>query len=161
MLMLIRTPRICIICRAFVYVGVYGHSFAQAGKAVFSLFSDRGWTAIINDDLIENALSICSVGVGLLCAALGCAAVASGQFDFDSNKTDAFLLVGIMGFFIGMFMSLVVLTIIDVAVATIFVCFAEDKDALQRNHPQHFTDMMAAWLEFHPEEMYACGYALQ
>ena len=72
MLILIRTSR--VIYRAFVYVGVYGHSFAKAGKAVFSLFSDRGWTAIINDDLIENALSICSVGVGLLCAAVGCAA---------------------------------------------------------------------------------------
>jgi hypothetical protein len=34
---------------AFVYVGVYGHSYLEAGKSVFELFQNRGWEAIIAD----------------------------------------------------------------------------------------------------------------
>lgn len=78
---------------AFVYVGIYGYVFAkrsrhvhflviltspcaltlsggisykftQAGKAVFQLFNQRGWDAIINDDLIGNVLSFAALGIG-------------------------------------------------------------------------------------------------
>lgn len=49
---------------AFVYVGIYGYKFTQAGKAVFDLFKQRGFDAIINDDLIGNVLSFAALGVG-------------------------------------------------------------------------------------------------
>lgn len=49
---------------AFVYVGIYGYKFTQAGKAVFDLFNQRGFDAIINDDLIGNVLSFAALGVG-------------------------------------------------------------------------------------------------
>lgn len=51
---------------AFVYVGIYGYKFTQAGKAVFDLFHQRGFDAIINDDLIGNVLSFAALGVGTL-----------------------------------------------------------------------------------------------
>merc|ERR1711924_318999 len=103
-----------------------------------------------------------------LCAAIGCAAVFFRVMGDDFGKdtpsnvmNQAYLLVGIVSFVIGVAMAMVVLTIIDTSVATIFVCFAEDKEALARNHPQHHNDMMSEWLEFHADEMYACGYAHQ
>lgn len=34
---------------AFVYVGVYGFGYIEAGKNVFALFRNRGWEAIIAD----------------------------------------------------------------------------------------------------------------
>lgn len=49
---------------AFVYVGIYGYKFTQAGKAVIDLFHQRGFDAIINDDLIGNVLSFGALGVG-------------------------------------------------------------------------------------------------
>lgn len=49
---------------AFVYVGIYGYKFTQAGKAVIELFHQRGFDAIINDDLIGNVLSFGALGVG-------------------------------------------------------------------------------------------------
>jgi hypothetical protein len=37
-----------------VYVGLYGYGYLEAGKNVISLFKNRGWEAIIADDLIGN-----------------------------------------------------------------------------------------------------------
>ena len=34
---------------AFIYVGVYGYGYMDAGKNVFTLFRDRGWEAVIAD----------------------------------------------------------------------------------------------------------------
>jgi len=36
---------------AYIYVGVYGFGYLEAGKNVFELFKNRGWEAIIADDL--------------------------------------------------------------------------------------------------------------
>ena len=41
---------------AFIYVGIYGYSYLEAGKNVIALFRNRGWEAIIADDLVGNAL---------------------------------------------------------------------------------------------------------
>ncbi|RLN51445.1 hypothetical protein BBJ28_00011648, partial [Nothophytophthora sp. Chile5] len=49
---------------AYVYVGIYGYKFTEAGKAVFQLFHQRGFDAIINDDLIGNVLGFAALGVG-------------------------------------------------------------------------------------------------
>lgn len=43
-----------VILQAFVYVGLYGYSYIEAGKNVITLFKNRGWEAIIADDLISN-----------------------------------------------------------------------------------------------------------
>ena len=43
-----------MIIQAFVYVGLYGYSYLEAGKNVITLFKNRGWEAIIADDLISN-----------------------------------------------------------------------------------------------------------
>jgi len=55
---------------AFVYVGLYGYSFMDAGKNVMTLFRSRGWTTIITDNLIDNVLAMVSVGVGILTGVL-------------------------------------------------------------------------------------------
>ena len=42
--------------QAFVYVSLYGYSYLEAGKNVITLFKNRGWEAIIADDLISNGM---------------------------------------------------------------------------------------------------------
>lgn len=49
---------------AYVYVGIYGYDFRTSGKAVMDLFRNRGWTAVINDDLTSSALGFGALGVG-------------------------------------------------------------------------------------------------
>ena len=56
---------------AFVFVGLYGFSFMEAGVEVMTLFRSRGWTTIITDDLAGRALLILSLFVALLNGILG------------------------------------------------------------------------------------------
>jgi len=56
---------------AYIYVGLYGYSYCQAGKNVMTLFHDRGWDAIITDDLVSNTLLLVSVVTGLITGCIG------------------------------------------------------------------------------------------
>ena len=50
---------------AYVFVAVYNKPFLESGKSVMDLFQRRGWDALLNDIVIDRALS------------LGCFVVAS------------------------------------------------------------------------------------
>jgi hypothetical protein len=68
---------------AFIYVGLYGYSYLEAGKNVITLFKNRGWDAIITDDLIGNVLFLVSIIVGAISGVVGIIVEASSDF-FDS-----------------------------------------------------------------------------
>ena len=51
---------------AFVFVGLYGYPFVEAGKNVMTLFQSRGWTTIITDNLAQGVLGLVSVAIGLI-----------------------------------------------------------------------------------------------
>jgi len=56
---------------AYVYVGLYGYSYLQAGQNVITLFQNKGWTTIITDDLVDNVLTLISLALGLASGILG------------------------------------------------------------------------------------------
>lgn len=132
---------------AFVYVGIYGDSFVQSGKAVMALFKNRGWTAIINDNLIQRVLTFAALGVGALMAGVGALIpVVTGSFDDIDNASTVF---AIIGFAAGFLLTLILVGIIDSAVATVFVCMAEAPNVLESTHPALFYDLSAAFRESH------------
>lgn len=51
---------------AYIYVGLYGYSYIEAGKRVINLFKTRGWQTIIADNLVNRLLGIMSLTIGLL-----------------------------------------------------------------------------------------------
>jgi len=148
---------------AFVYVGLYGFSFAASGRAVFKLFSDRGWTAIINDDLVENALSFAALVTGALTGAVSYGLVHGhfgDRFDSDVNQdTAAYIALGV-GVLVGFAVAAVVMSVIEAAVCTVFVCFAEDPEALRRSRPDHHQRLVATWNQFHPQILQQCGFVV-
>jgi hypothetical protein len=79
---------------AFVYVAVYGHDFKSSGIRAYRLFRDRGWTTIVNDDLIGNALSLGGVVTGGLVGLIGWS-YGSGA-GLSSNASGALGLFGIL-----------------------------------------------------------------
>jgi hypothetical protein len=56
---------------AYVYVGLYGYSYLDAGRNVITLFQNKGWTTLITDDLAQNVLFMMSVGIGLATGLIG------------------------------------------------------------------------------------------
>ncbi|RLN52785.1 hypothetical protein BBJ29_000741 [Phytophthora kernoviae] len=140
---------------AYVYVGIYGYKFTQAGKAVFQLFHQRGFDAIINDDLIGNVLGFAALGVGLICAGVGALFGEVGDAVSFDNST-AFL--AILGLVVGIGVAVTPLAVIDSSVATIFVCFAEDPVSFQHSHPELYTPLVQEWHNLYPEVMVQAGY---
>jgi hypothetical protein len=57
-------------------------SYLEAGKNVMILFQNKGWTTIITDSMVENVLTMTSVGIGLLTGLVGLIVAASSKNAF-------------------------------------------------------------------------------
>jgi hypothetical protein len=99
---------------------------------VVNLFLTKGFTTLINDNLLDNVLSLGHLVVGVLCMLVGYGyAVVVG---LGHNSSYAALLA-MSGFFIGYSMCMLTLNVISSATATVYVCFAENPSSLQvKNH---------------------------
>jgi len=140
---------------AFVYVGLYGYSYMEAGKNVITLFKNRGWEAIIADDLIGNVFFFLSLCVGLICAAIGFA-LGAGQDQWFVNapyNSDVQYSVSVLGFIVGLVLTSILMSTIASAVNTVIVCFAEGPAEFEANHPELSAKMRETWLSFYPD----CG----
>ncbi|CAK4160064.1 unnamed protein product [Aphanomyces euteiches] len=136
---------------AFIYVAMYGFRFTQAGKCAFGLFKQRGLSAVVNDDLIGQTLAFVSLVSGLICCMLGLAYTFMDQE--NAGFAEAKYLFSIIGFVFGLGVTIIPFSVIDSAVATAFVCFAEDPVSFGRTHPALHHEMVAAWRLAHPDIM--------
>ena len=127
---------------AFTYVAMYGTPFVESGREAFQLFKSRGLSAIINDQLIANVMMFASFGSGVLVGLIGYGYALA--FGLDGGYK---ALLGGLGFVMGLLVCSIVLSIMDSAVATVFVCWAEANDALLRSAPDLHAEMTKAWGE--------------
>jgi Plasma-membrane choline transporter len=136
---------------AYVYVGLYGFSYLEAGRNVVQLFENKGWTAIVADDLADNVLLMMTFAIG--CAS-GLVGLVVGFFNssmftdlgYDHAAAPSFLI----GFFAGFLFSSIIMSVVGSGVNTVIVCFAEDPAAFQMNHPQLSSEMRATWTQAWP-----------
>jgi hypothetical protein len=135
---------------AFVYVGLYGFDYWTSGKKVAALFEARGWSNIINDQLVSRALGMMSILIGFITGAIG--------------TLIGFFFLGPLGalptFFVGMVLGSmscnILFGVVTSGVNTIVVCFAEAPEELRRNHPPEFYDQLVqAWRVAYPQD---CGF---
>jgi len=127
---------------AFTYVAMYGSSFVESGKDASTLFKNKGLTALINDQLVANVFMFASFGAAVLVGLVGYGFAKA--FGLDGGYLS--LLAG-LGFVVGLLVCSIVLSIVDSAVATVFVCWAEAKEALQKNDATLYLEMDKAWSE--------------
>merc|ERR1740139_1328013 len=139
---------------AFIYVGLYGYGYCEAGKSVMTLFKDRGWDAIIADDLIGMVLGMLSLVVGLITGAFTLVFVETtswfDEFLEDNTKGNAQVLAFIIGLIVGIFMCSILLSAIDSAVLAVIVLFAEAPAEFESNYPELSQDMRKAYAKAHP-----------
>eukprot|EP00271_Cylindrocystis_brebissonii_P008320 TRINITY_DN2240_c0_g1_i3.p1 TRINITY_DN2240_c0_g1~~TRINITY_DN2240_c0_g1_i3.p1 ORF type:complete len:236 (-),score=23.01 TRINITY_DN2240_c0_g1_i3:741-1448(-) len=117
---------------AYVQVAVYGKSFAQAARDTWDLIHSQGFNLVINDDLTSSALF-------LGCAFGGVAsALVAGIWTYLLPITDVqgwTAVIVAISFIIGFSITYLTVSVVESAVSTYFVCFAEDPATLQRNDP--------------------------
>lgn len=136
---------------AFIYVGLYGMSYIKSGKAVFELFQNRGWEAIIADDLVGNALMLISLLVG---GVMGCVGLLIVKFQedwfSDAGGTNHSLVGFLLGFLFGLVITSILMGTIASAVNAVIVLFAEGPAEFQQNHPELSNKMREVWSQLYP-----------
>lgn len=144
---------------AYSYVAAYGQDFVTSGKSVMRLFERRGWSAIVNDDLIANVLCLLAIFMGLSGGLVG--AVLTGillstgsSLVIDGSPCSMLVIGTIYGGLVGVVGGALIVSVIDSAVAMVYVCFAEDPHTLLINHPECYTDLHGKWMLFNPESLF-------
>jgi len=134
---------------AYVYVGLYGFGYIEAGRNVFQLFQQKGWSVIITDDLNERLLMMMSLSVGVITGIVGMAAVMIDEslLEGDNVVATAFIIT----FLVGLVFCNILMSIVGSAVNTVIVCFAESPAEFEANHPGLSGEMRSAWVQAWPE----------
>lgn len=136
---------------AYIYVGLYGYSYIEAGKNVIRLFQSRGWETIIADDLVGGVLNMVSFMGGLCTAVVGYVLYNDVVISADTEPWVAGLIAAVLGFLIGLVVISITMSVIASAVNTVIVCFADAPSEFQSNHPELSNKMRAAWLGAYPD----------
>ena len=134
---------------AYVYVGLYGFSFMEAGKNVMTLFRSKGWTVIISDMLIDSVLSMVALGVGVLTGIIGIFVAQAAGIDLSQGMV---VLPFFLGFIFGFALAATLFSIVSSAVNTVIVCYAEAPAEFQQNHPRLSEEMRSSWRQAWPND---------
>jgi len=130
---------------AYAQVAIYGRPYIESAKATWNLLCSKGIDALINDDLTGFAL-VCGSFIG----GIVCAIVAVLMAYNTSSLKDYATAFGVIGFVVGFFLCMTVLNVVRSAVVTLFVCYAEDPNALNVNHPEIYSKFEQARAEAFP-----------
>ena len=131
---------------AYVYVGLYGFGYIEAGRNVIELFKQKGWSVIITDDLNERVFLMLSVSVGIL---TGVICMLAAMLKGEDN--DALGIAFFVTFVIGFAFCRILMSVFGSAVDTVIVCFAESPAEFEANHPALSHEMRSAWMQSWPE----------
>ena len=131
-----------------VYVGLYGYEYWTAGSKVVHLFQARGWTVILNDNLVSRSFGLMQLMIGVACTAIG---ALLGMVFVEEP-----LAGGLLGFLLGFLLSNILFSVVTSAVDSVVVCFAEAPNVLRQHHAPEITErMITAWRAVYPNE---CGF---
>jgi Plasma-membrane choline transporter len=139
---------------AYIYVGLYGFSFMEAGSNVMTLFRNRGWSVIVADMMVDTVLFMVSIGVGAITALLTTAIgyLMGDGYLMDNRDATALVIAAAFGFIVGYAMSSSLFSVVSSAVNTVIVCYAEAPNEFQANHPKLSDQMRTAWRQAYPNE---------
>jgi len=116
------------------------------------LFKNRGWEAIIADDLVANTLLLVSLANGALMGAVGIAIqAATGLFNaVDTGGISTTVYVFILGFFVGLAITSILMSLVGSGVNSVIVLFAEAPAEFQQNYPELSNKMREVWSTIYP-----------
>ncbi|CAF1233408.1 unnamed protein product [Rotaria sp. Silwood1] len=138
----------------FIYSTLTGQGFVDSSRSFTELFQKRGWTVVINDNLIETSFLISNIGIGIV------SGVLSGllMHVLIIQSSNRFYIICAINFLIGFLISTVFTRILLFSVRTVFVCFALNPVALGVTHPEYLQKLTKAWHKFYPKEFANSGY---
>lgn len=138
---------------AFIYVGLYGYGYVEAGKNVMTLFRQRGWDLVIVDDLVDNCLGLVALTLGCFMGAVGLGIeTTTDWFDgFVGTESTLQLVAFLVCFLVGIIVASITLSVVGSAVNATIVLYAEAPAEFSNNHPTLSTQMNEAYLSAYPD----------
>eukprot|EP00162_Nutomonas_longa_P009699 comp19424_c0_seq1/m.36793 comp19424_c0_seq1/g.36793 ORF comp19424_c0_seq1/g.36793 comp19424_c0_seq1/m.36793 type:complete len:433 (-) comp19424_c0_seq1:60-1358(-) len=132
---------------AFTKVAIYGLSFVAAAKETWELLKTRGLDLVINDNIADAVLTVSALSSGIVSALIafgwGIALRNSGDI---SNDVVVFLVLA--AFILGLIVCITMLVPVDSAIATLFVCIADDPIQVQIVAPAFFGVLTGTYAQF-------------
>jgi hypothetical protein len=126
--------------------GLYGYDYLTAGKNVVALFKNRGWSTFASDRLVYRVLLFAHLSVAILCGGSACLV----DIIFGGNVAATRLVSFFIGFILGLLISSTSLFVVESAVRTVIVCFAESPAEFQECHPDLCQVLRQGWAEAYP-----------
>lgn len=126
----------------YTHVAVYGEDYMTAARSTVGLLKSSLFTIIINENIIGMVLSL-----GVIVGGIATAAVTAIFALMLSMGSTWVLISAIVGGVVGIIMVSLVTNVMASAVATTFVCWAEDPLAMQAGRPSEFKRMTDAATE--------------
>ena len=119
------------------------------------LFHDRGWEAIIADDLISNALFLVSLIVGLVSGGVGLIVASTSDFFPGQSQANENYLCFVIGLIIGIMLASITLSVVGSGVNAVIVLFADAPVEFQSNHPELSNKMRETYRAAFPDINYS------
>mmetsp|Transcript_77298 Transcript_77298/g.136310 ORF Transcript_77298/g.136310 Transcript_77298/m.136310 type:complete len:543 (-) Transcript_77298:305-1933(-) len=116
---------------AYAHVAIYGKKYTSAARDTLSMLEQNGLVAIINDNLLGTVFILCTVFCGCLTG------LVAGLVSWDWATA-------VVGLCAGLYVTSILLSVLNANVITIFVCFAEQPEALRLSNPELFAALHRA-----------------
>jgi hypothetical protein len=136
---------------AYTHVAIYGKDFIGAAKDTWRLFCDRGFEVLINDDLTGLVLGMGMMIGGVVSSAVG---AAVSVVMIDNPTTEVWGSIAAISFLIGLVMTSLMMAVVQSAVATTYVVWAEMPNEISQGRPQHYNKLVEAARILHPSRSF-------
>ena len=141
---------------ALVLSSMYGYSYFEAAKAVRELMAAAFWDLLVTNVLTNSVFVMGSFMSGIVAAAVSIVwttIISANDNNYESLK----MIMPFFCFVIGYQMASLFMAVLDSAVSTTLVVWAEDPLSMQRNRPEYFAQLNAAAQLKYPQE-YASAF---
>ncbi|KAG9458132.1 hypothetical protein H6P81_002640 [Aristolochia fimbriata] len=122
---------------AYVQIAVYGKGFNSSARDAWELFQSTGIEALIAYDCSGAVLLMGTILGGLV------AGTCTGVWTWHRAK-DRVIMVGFSAMLIGMILVGLAMTVVESAVTSIYICYAEDPSLIHRWDAEFFNQMSEA-----------------
>lgn len=122
---------------AYVQIAVNGQSFNRSARDAWELFQSTGIEALIAYDCSGAVLLMSTILGGLITG------TCTGVWTYFTQRDKA-IMVGSTSMLIGMILVGLTVVVVESAVTSIYICYAEDPLLIQRWDPEFFEQMSEA-----------------
>ncbi|PVU97551.1 hypothetical protein BB561_000481 [Smittium simulii] len=136
----------CFNKYAYTNIAIYGRPFNITAKDTWTLVKKKRILFIINDSLVNSAISIAALGASILCAMIGFLFTALPT-NPDYLYLSTYIVSLIIGLVCGSYVFNSFTNIFASGVATTFVCLASDPDIIKKCEPELYEYIMKKYPE--------------